>query len=59
MSKSNTEEVIAVLWFILAAITTGWVFYVAAALGTLSLLSAMYFGAKQIKTILDKENEVE
>ena len=54
MSKSNTEEVIALLWFILAALTTGWIAYTAICLGVFSILAAMYFGLKEVKVILDK-----
>lgn len=62
MNKSNIEEIIGILWLILAV--TGiiaelqWITVIAGFLGLFSICCAMYYGYKLGKDKLDKEKEV-
>jgi len=53
MNKSNTEEIIAILWFILAAVIVGiqgWGVFsvIAVSLGGFSILCSIYRGVEQL-----------
>lgn len=60
MNKSNTEEIIGVLWLILAVVGViadlQWITIIAGFLGLFSICCAMYYGYKSSK---DKGNDVE